>query len=70
MRVTSMRIAGALLAFMANAAAHIVITYPGTRGHNLVTNDTFPYGMQFEYPCMLYETSRSFKRLTKLQVAG
>ncbi|TVY80812.1 Uncharacterized protein LSUE1_G003264 [Lachnellula suecica] len=32
-------------------AAHTVITYPGWRGDNLVTNDTFPYGMQWMYPC-------------------
>jgi len=31
--------------------AHTVITYPGWRGDNLVTNDTFPYGMQWMYPC-------------------
>ncbi len=32
-------------------SAHIVITYPGWRGDNLITNDTFPYGMQWMYPC-------------------
>ena len=42
--------------------AHTVITYPGWRGDNLITNgtvgvddyqpDTFPYGMQWMYPCM------------------
>ena len=32
-------------------AAHTVITYPGWRGDNLITNDTFPYGMQWMYPC-------------------
>ncbi len=31
--------------------AHSVITYPGWRGDNLITNDTFPYGMQWMYPC-------------------
>jgi len=31
--------------------AHTVMTYPGWRGDNLVTNDTFPYGMQWMYPC-------------------
>jgi hypothetical protein len=31
--------------------AHTVITYPGWRGDNLITNDTFPYGMQWMYPC-------------------
>ncbi|RYO87982.1 hypothetical protein DL766_001701 [Monosporascus sp. MC13-8B] len=33
------------------AAAHIVISYPGWRGNNLITNDTFPFGMQWMYPC-------------------
>ncbi|KAI5918465.1 hypothetical protein F4810DRAFT_573338 [Camillea tinctor] len=33
------------------AAAHIVITYPGWRGDNLITNETWPYGMQWMYPC-------------------
>ncbi|PHH88990.1 hypothetical protein CDD83_6796 [Cordyceps sp. RAO-2017] len=33
------------------ASAHSVITYPGWRGNNLITNDTFPYGMQWMYPC-------------------
>ncbi|KAH8821915.1 hypothetical protein F5884DRAFT_106041 [Xylogone sp. PMI_703] len=32
-------------------SAHTVITYPGWRGNNLITNDTFPYGMQWMYPC-------------------
>jgi hypothetical protein len=32
-------------------SAHTVVTYPGWRGDNLVTNDTFPYGMQWMYPC-------------------
>lgn len=32
-------------------SAHIVISYPGWRGNNLITNDTYPYGMQWEYPC-------------------
>jgi len=31
--------------------AHTVLTYPGWRGDNLITNDTFPYGMQWMYPC-------------------
>ncbi|KAL2024266.1 hypothetical protein VTK56DRAFT_9422 [Thermocarpiscus australiensis] len=39
-------IAGAAL-----ASAHTVITYPGWRGNNLITNETFPYGMQWIYPC-------------------
>jgi hypothetical protein len=33
--------------------AHTVITYPGWRGDNLVTNETWPYGMQWVYPCKL-----------------
>jgi hypothetical protein len=33
------------------ASAHIVISYPGWRGNNLITNDTFPYGMQWMFPC-------------------
>src|SRR5271156_2942287 len=32
-------------------SAHTIMTYPGWRGDNLVTNDTFPYGMQWMYPC-------------------
>ncbi|KAE8442762.1 hypothetical protein EG329_002850 [Mollisiaceae sp. DMI_Dod_QoI] len=31
--------------------AHTVITYPGWRGNNLIQNETFPYGMQWSYPC-------------------
>ncbi|KAK0099502.1 hypothetical protein ONS95_000232 [Cadophora gregata] len=33
------------------AKAHTVITYPGWRGDNLQTNDEFPFGMQWSYPC-------------------
>jgi hypothetical protein len=33
------------------ANAHTVITYPGWRGDNLITNTTWPYGMQWSYPC-------------------
>lgn len=32
-------------------SAHSVLTYPGWRGDNLITNATFPYGMQWMYPC-------------------
>ncbi|RYP58388.1 hypothetical protein DL769_008980 [Monosporascus sp. CRB-8-3] len=39
------------------AAAHIVITYPGWRGNSLITNETFPYGMQWIYPCGGYPTT-------------
>ena len=35
------------------ASAHTVMVYPGWRGDNLVTNETFPYGMQWMYPCKL-----------------
>lgn len=41
----------ATIASFALVNAHTVITYPGWRGDNLVTNDTFPYGMQWMYPC-------------------
>ncbi|KAK4151232.1 hypothetical protein C8A00DRAFT_17350 [Chaetomidium leptoderma] len=30
---------------------HVVLTYPGWRGNNLITNDEFPFGMQWMYPC-------------------
>jgi hypothetical protein len=43
---TLLAVAGATL-----ASAHTVITYPGWRGNNLVTNKEFPYGMQWMYPC-------------------
>ncbi|KAI1170489.1 hypothetical protein F4777DRAFT_110348 [Nemania sp. FL0916] len=33
------------------ASAHTIITYPGWRGNNLHTNETWPYGMQWTYPC-------------------
>ncbi|KAI1329996.1 hypothetical protein F5Y16DRAFT_62014 [Xylariaceae sp. FL0255] len=33
------------------ATAHTIITYPGWRGDNLHTNDQWPYGMQWIYPC-------------------
>lgn len=39
------------LALAGLAAAHTVISYPGWRGNNLITNETFPYGMQWMYPC-------------------
>ncbi|PVH74186.1 hypothetical protein DL98DRAFT_500107 [Cadophora sp. DSE1049] len=31
--------------------AHTVITYPGWRGDNLKTNEEYPFGMQWSYPC-------------------
>ncbi|KAH7308720.1 hypothetical protein B0I35DRAFT_100808 [Stachybotrys elegans] len=40
-------------------SAHIVITYPGWRGNNLITNSTFPYGMQWMFPCGGMGTSRN-----------
>jgi hypothetical protein len=36
---------------LAAANAHTVITYPGWRGDNLITNSSWPYGMQWSYPC-------------------
>jgi len=45
------RTAVAAICLLALVDAHSVITYPGWRGDNLVTNDTFPYGMQWMYPC-------------------
>ncbi|PHH49764.1 hypothetical protein CFIMG_003929RAa [Ceratocystis fimbriata CBS 114723] len=33
------------------ASAHILLTYPGSRGNSFITNDTFPFGMQWTYPC-------------------
>lgn len=41
----------AVLSVLGLGEAHSVITYPGWRGDNLITNDTFPYGMQWMYPC-------------------
>ncbi|EPE06950.1 signal peptide protein [Ophiostoma piceae UAMH 11346] len=44
------------------ASAHTVMVYPGWRGDNLITNETFPYGMQWMYPCggMKTTTNRTF----------
>ncbi|KAL6857374.1 hypothetical protein J3F83DRAFT_374030 [Trichoderma novae-zelandiae] len=39
------------LALTALIEAHSVMVYPGWRGNNLITNETFPYGMQWMYPC-------------------
>jgi len=50
MQFSSLLIASCLAA-LGLVEAHTVITYPGWRGDNLVTNDTFPYGMQWMYPC-------------------
>ncbi|OAA61904.1 hypothetical protein SPI_04763 [Niveomyces insectorum RCEF 264] len=54
-----------LLAALVGASlvsAHTVIVYPGWRGDNLITNDTFPYGMQWMYPCggMRTTTNRTY----------
>ncbi|AEO54538.1 hypothetical protein MYCTH_2297204 [Thermothelomyces thermophilus ATCC 42464] len=50
------------VASAALASAHTVITYPGWRGDNLITNETFPYGMQWMYPCggMPTTTNRTY----------
>ncbi|KAK3363230.1 hypothetical protein B0T25DRAFT_33089 [Lasiosphaeria hispida] len=44
------------------ASAHTIITYPGWRGNNLITNETWPYGMQWMYPCggMNVTTNRTY----------
>lgn len=44
------------------ASAHIVISYPGWRGNNLITNETYPFGMQWMYPCggMNTTTNRTY----------
>ncbi|KAH8805049.1 hypothetical protein F5884DRAFT_798301 [Xylogone sp. PMI_703] len=41
------------------AYPHTVITYPGDRGNNLITNQTFPYAMQWVYPCGGMSLSRN-----------
>lgn len=43
----------ALAATFTSVAAHTIITYPGWRGDNLISNESFPYGMQWAYPCKL-----------------
>lgn len=50
------------LALAGLAAAHTVISYPGWRGNNLITNDTFPYGMQWMYPCKFLFSARFARR--------
>lgn len=50
----------ALLSTATLTSAHTVITYPGWRGDNLITNDTFPYGMQWMYPCKFFTANPSF----------
>lgn len=39
--------------------AHVLLSYPGSRGNNLIMNDTFPYGMQWEYPCGGISTTKN-----------
>jgi len=46
-----------LAAAVSLVEAHTVLTYPGWRGDNLITNATFPYGMQWMYPCGGYPTT-------------
>lgn len=41
----------ALCATATLVQAHTVITYPGWRGDNLITNESWPFGMQWSYPC-------------------
>ncbi|KAL7938419.1 hypothetical protein V8C35DRAFT_292045 [Trichoderma chlorosporum] len=47
------------LALTALIEAHTVMVYPGWRGNNLITNATFPYGMQWMYPCGGIGTTRN-----------
>ncbi|KAK3372312.1 hypothetical protein B0H63DRAFT_527164 [Podospora didyma] len=55
-----------VVASAALASAHTIITYPGWRGNNLITNDTFPFGMQWMYPCggMGTSTNRTYWPVT------
>ncbi|KAK3330712.1 hypothetical protein B0H66DRAFT_466670 [Apodospora peruviana] len=50
------------LASAALVSAHTIITYPGWRGNNLIMNESFPYGMQWMYPCggMRTTTNRTY----------
>ncbi|UKZ74449.1 hypothetical protein TrVFT333_002118 [Trichoderma virens FT-333] len=47
------------LALTALIEAHTIMVYPGWRGNNLITNETFPYGMQWMYPCGGIGTTRN-----------
>lgn len=47
-----------ILLLLAVVDAHTVISYPGWRGNNLITNETFPYGMQWMYPCTSFPPSQ------------
>lgn len=51
MFASTLRTLVAAISLLSLVEAHTVITYPGWRGDNLITNDTFPYGMQWMYPC-------------------
>ncbi|KAK1985489.1 hypothetical protein LZ30DRAFT_747182 [Colletotrichum cereale] len=37
--------------FAALAQGHTIISYPGWRGNTFITNETYPFGMQWTYPC-------------------
>lgn len=56
MYFSSLAVAVVCLVAVGLVEAHTVITYPGWRGNNLITNDTFPYGMQWMYPCKYLES--------------
>lgn len=47
----SPKLLGLLSVAVAVVHGHTVITYPGWRGNNLITNATFPFGMGWSYPC-------------------
>ncbi len=47
-------IAPVFLLNFALVSTEIIITYPGWRGNNLFVNESFPYGMQWMYPCKLH----------------
>lgn len=47
------------LGWAALSRAHVVITYPGWRGNNLLRNEAFPKGMQWESPCTYQSTASS-----------
>ncbi|KAK0654806.1 hypothetical protein B0T16DRAFT_395703 [Cercophora newfieldiana] len=57
----STTIFGVLLA-SAQVQAHAVLTYPAWRGNNLLSNESFPFGMARTYPCggMPLTTNRTF----------
>ncbi|KXH60632.1 hypothetical protein CNYM01_00109 [Colletotrichum nymphaeae SA-01] len=37
--------------FVALGHGHTVLSYPGWRGNTFITNETYPFGMQWTYPC-------------------